>query len=814
MNKILFSLFLVVTSSVFYTSVAQPIPYGCQHWRNLGGKGLPHNTTSRDLNQSILRSDTFDILHYDISIDVSDYSGKTVKATTKIRFVPIMTGQTSIRFDLYQLQVDSVKDESGQLQFSNDSLYLLVNLPQAPALSDTLELEVFYQGLPHTDSIWGGFYFVSDYIYNLGIGISSIPPNFGKVWYPCFDSFYERATYTYHVKSTGIFRAHCQGRFTNETALGGDTVIRTYEFNKPIPTHLSAIAASNYEDLDYTHIGNYGPVPIRLTAKPADTASMRSKFQSLGLAIDACEHWYGPTGWDRVGYILTTKGALEIPENIAYPQSMMGQSGAVNRNLYAHELGHYWWGDWIAPYNHNDMWLKEGPAEYSSHLAVEWQDGKPAFINAVKENQYYVLQRAHLNDGGFFPLSPIPDSVIYGDHTYKKGAAVMHNLRAYLGDSLFRKGLSATQANHSFESFTPDQFRESLETETGADLQDFFNDQIYAPGFSTFVADSFHAVGSGNNWSVDVFILQRLRKAPFYYSNVPLDVTLVSENRERAEFQVVVDGQFSTVNLTAPFKPALVILNGNNRLNQCRMDFEYKINPGANISSVVPRCDFRIFIDNIPDTTFLRIEHVWAGPDTSSKGPGIYKISPDHYWTVDGIWPAGTAFHAQLNYAAGHPNDLDYSLYKTTEAKATLVYRASAAEPWTICRDFRLTAGDLTNGSGYVRIDKLRKGHYAFANGEIRLGMDDQISSDNYFSLFPNPANDRLKLEGSFSKNGNASIEIYSIEGKLQSSAAVQLSPAFERTFDCSRLNSGSYFLVIRNAENQVIQSKKFVIVR
>ena len=105
---------------------------------------------------------------------------------------------------------------------------------------------------------------------------------------------------------------------------------------------------------------------------------------------------------------------------------MMGQSYAENRGLLAHELGHYWWGNWIAPFNHNDMWLKEGPAEYSSHLTVETEDGRAAFIEEIKANHLYVMRSAHVNDGGYFPLSPMPDNQIYGDHTYYKGASVMH----------------------------------------------------------------------------------------------------------------------------------------------------------------------------------------------------------------------------------------------------------------------------------------------------------------------------------------------------------------------------------------------------
>ena len=49
------------------------------------------------------------------------------------------------------------------------------------------------------------------------------------------------------------------------------------------------------------------------------------------------------------------------------------------------------------------MWLKEGPAEYSSHLFVEWKDGEEAFIDVVKDNQLFVLEECHIQDNGFHP---------------------------------------------------------------------------------------------------------------------------------------------------------------------------------------------------------------------------------------------------------------------------------------------------------------------------------------------------------------------------------------------------------------------------
>ena len=166
---------------------------------------------------------------------------------------------------------------------------------------------------------------------------------------------------------------------------------------------------------------------------------------------------------------------MEIAENIAYPDGMPGQSLFENRGLLGHELGHHWWGDAVTPYVHNDMWIKEGPAEYTGHLVEEWLGGTEAFVNAVKNNQFDVLKNSHVQDGGFQPLSPMPDPYIYGHHTYYKGAAVLHNLRGYLGDSLFRQTMQGVQQQFADSAVDANAFRDALELVSRADLDPVFD---------------------------------------------------------------------------------------------------------------------------------------------------------------------------------------------------------------------------------------------------------------------------------------------------------------------------------------------------
>lgn len=808
-TKIVLTLFFFLAS---FSINAQPHSFGCQHWRNLGGKQPKINAkVQRELNESILRSDTFDILHYDIAIDISDYAGQTIKAETKIRFTSKLDAQDFIRFDLVRLTVDSVKMNNQTVNFQTDSSHVKIEFLQAMMLGDTNEVTVFYHGDPYQDPVWGGFYFASGYIYNLGIGLTTIPPNFGKVWYPCFDSFAERATYTYRVKSAGTFRAYCQGDFIDEQVLGGDTVIRTYAFNQPLPTHLSAIAASDYREISYNHSGLYGPVPVKLRAKPADTTLMRSKFSSLGSAIDACEYWYGATGWPGVGYALTTVGALEITGNIAYPINMLSQSNADNRNLYAHELGHYWWGNWIAPYNHNDMWLKEGPAEYSGHLTAEVDEGYNAFIKEVKDNHQFVLKSAHINDGDYFALSPMPDEVIYGDHTYYKGASVLHNLRGYLGDSLFKQAMSGVQQNHPYETITPDQFREYLTLESGFPLDDFFNDQVYKPGFSVFVIDSFPTQQSGNTWDTEVFIQQKLRKCPSFYGEVPLDLTLIGANRQRANFRINANGQYSQVQVNSSFQPVMAILNGYSKLNQARTDFESTYGTGQTIlNGILPYSDFRLYLDSIPDSTFIRVEHVWAAPDSSYRNDGIYQFSKNHYWHVDGVFSTGSEMRAQVNYIGNTVESLDYDLYHGDENNAVLIYRESAKFPWRVYSDYTLIPGSLTNGLGYIKIDKLIKGDYAFAKGDPAASLNQLNFKEVNIKVFPNPTNDKLNVSLPQLKNEILNISIYSELGQLFRKLSLSQNENGNVSVDVQSLPSGNYILKLEKQNGQRIGSAKF----
>jgi hypothetical protein len=829
---IVFFLLFTVSSNPFYSQHNIPnlkdytptprlfSPIGC---RDVGHSETPHERVYQDnydMSESISRSDTFDIEAFVIDLDLTKYTLQQLEARALITLSIVETGAESVWFDLVELTVDSLNVDGAPSSFEHENGRLIVPAPGGVFTAENNhEIEIYYSGHPMQDPYWGGVYFESGYIYQLGIGLTSIPPNYGKVWHPCFDNFVERATYTWNIRSAGGMKAHLQGTFLGEVLETGDTLTRSFTLEHPITTHCAAFAVANYTDSNFVHTGEYGEVPVRLTAKPEDINQMVNKFSEIGYAIDALEYWWGPYAWERVGYVLTTDGALEIPTNIAYPRFMIGESIAANGDLYSHELGHLWWGDLVAPSIHNHMWIKEGPAEYSSHLFIELKDGHEEFVELVKDNQQFVLEECHIQDDGFHPLSPMPDEHIYGRHTYYKGASIHHNLRAYLGDDLYRTACQNVISTHFDSHMDADLFRQTLEDVTDVDLDPFFDAQIYQPGFSTWLIDSTstESLGTGIGWETTLYLNQKLRACSSFHENEPLDVTLWSSSWDTTVVSMRVGGEFDVATIYHPEPFILIGLNADGKLNQGRLDNTIFINETTGMSSI-PGLEMRMGCDEISDSVIVRLEHHWAAPDSDPIAFYINEISSTHFWTVDATWPdelEGTdelVLDARFSYVGNSEEGLDFDLYNGDEANAFLAWRPNSASTWIQYPDYTWQSGSLVNGNGVFQVSTLRKGQYAFANGDISLSGDYLDLAKASAKAYPSPATTSTTLDFNLLElKGGEVVKVWNTNGGFMFSKS--LSSASPITINIEGWSEGSYVAALF-CNDGVVSSVRFVVAK
>lgn len=762
------------------------------------------------------RSDTIDILNYDIYLDITDFTNQVIKGNCNITFSPKVNNINTLSLDLLKMNIDSIIYSGTPLSYSYNDTLLTVNFPTVLGPSDTAAVNVYYQGNPQTDpSGWGGFYFSGDYAFNLGVGFQANPHNYGRVWFPCYDNFVEHSTYKFQIKTADGRKAHCNGLLTQETTINLDTITRTWEMNDPIPTYLACVAVSDYETLSDTFITpGIDTVPVELAVRPADTSNLKSSFVNLDQALFAFEDWYGPFIWDKIGYSLVpfSSGAMEHATNIAYPRAAAG--GNLNyETLMAHELSHHWWGDLATCETAGDMWINEGLASYSEHIFLEYVYGKTAYLKAVNENHADVIQHTHIREGKYRALSGIPHEYTYGEHVYNKGASVAHSLRGYMGDSLFRKGVKAVMNKFAFGNVNSNQFKNELVNATGlSHINDFFNDFVFQPGFAHFSIDSVISVQSGGNYETSVYVHQKLRGANQLYNNVPMEVTFYNSDWSFITDTIWLSGAYTDSVYTLPFDPVFTALNVNSRINQAVTSDQKTItSPGKYFFNLGK---MTLTVDALSDSALVRVEHHWAKPDPIKNNTKGHIISDSRYWSVDGILPQNWDASASIIYDSKvSSGKMDSLLVDDTEDSLILLYRESPAKDWREYRYYsKNTLGSSTNQFGLILIDSLIKGEYTFANGESTLGLEEnQPDGLPEINVFPNPTSDNFKVEDKSKHPEKKSISVFDINGKVMH----QNSFSDSSTITTGNWKSGNYFISIHHAEHhELLYSGKIAVIK
>lgn len=809
-------LVLILLASLLFSPFSNGQPpadyhqYGCKFVKNKLHKLQLSPDERGRFGTADTRSDSIDILHYTIDLDVRDYGSQKIKGACTIDFSAKVDGISEIKLDLLQLQVDSVQADGMLLPFLYDGSYLTITLPQTLNAAGQMTLTIFYQGNPVADpSGFGGLVFEDGIIYNLGIGLSGSTGkyNYGRGWFPCFDNFVERATYDFTITSGGNRKAFCVGTFLEEEDLGNGVFKRKYSMVQPLPTYLVGVAAGNYKAIETVHEGSSGEIPILLVGKAGDTSAMKNSFQYLGGAIDAFEDWFGDYFWEQVGFVLTTAGAMEHATLIAYPDFVVGNGPSFSMNrLMAHELAHHWWGNRTTLSGPENMWIKEGNAEYSAHLFTEFNFGKEAFKKQVMDNWQEVLKTAHIDDDGFQPLSGIPYEQTYGTHTYNKGASIMHNLRAYLGDTLFSSGMTALLENFTYQSINAEQFRDFLSANTGIDLYWFFEDQIFNPGFTNFELESVIVNQTGSNYNVEVTVEQKVRAAPKLYSQVPLEITFFDENWNSYTVDFIADGALTTTSFDLPFNPVLQVLNDNQRMNMARLQNRHVIKEIGSVSTSYTDL-YQINVTEITDSALLNVVHHWVAPDPIQTSPEQYRLSNTHYWSFSGHFKGDFAAKVRFAYTGNSENQLDYDLVAETEDSLVLLWRPNAQTDWVEYPYYEKQLVGANNGFGFVTAEPLLMGDYCFANGET-ITLDNQETKQvSSITVFPNPASEFLKIQ--FSDDlllDSGRIRLLDALGRSWKEMTVSQQPV--ASLAISSVPPGTYFVLVEDAEGLPVHAE------
>jgi aminopeptidase N len=761
----------------------------------------------RDADAAALdtRSDSIDIRHYTIDLDLRTLPATQLSASTRIDFAARVDGIDQIRLDLEALTVDSVLHNTQPLDYVQIGNKLLVDLPLALLAGDTMAIRVYYRGTPIEDlSGFGGFTFSGGYAYNIGVGFNVDPHNFGRVWFPCFDNFVERSFYTVSVITPVSMRSYCGGLLQEDTVFTNlSTPVRRmrWHLNQEIPSYLASVAVANFTEVNRSyHSALNDSLPVKLVAVAGDTTAMKNAFVSLEPVFHAFESHFGPYRWDRLGYVAVPfmAGAMEHATNIAFPRALLSSGPSGNQHIMAHELSHHWFGDLATCRTASEMWLNEGFASYTERLFDEWFINRATYDANVRSNHREMLNFAHVRDGGYWPLSNVPHAYTYSNHTYEVPSDKIHTLRSYMGDSLFFEGLKHYMDTHVFMHATSEDLRLALEEASGLNLEDYFNDWVHTPGWGAFEIDSTTFTGS----SLKVWYSQKSAGNSHTYQNVPFELSFRNANGALSAQQVSLSGPSGMVEVPALEAPAMVMLNRNEAISQAITSEEKKV--GTTGNSAFGNALLEVNTTAISDSVWIRIDHHWVAPDPVKASGSVYRLSPNRYWKVDGILNEGYRGGLKFTYNGRTLNTssgwLDQDLV-TDETKLVLLYRPNNRADWQAIEATKTTFTSTIDKFGYFQTDTLMLGEYVFAEIDSSLRVHTAPKLDFEVQVFPNPTAD-AQIQLRWEKPEVDFIEVFTNEGRILGRVPVT-KQATSAEIPCSHWAAGLYRIqvVLRNGQ-------------
>ncbi len=147
----------------------------------------------------------------------------------------------------------------------------------------------------------------------------------------------------------------------------------------------------------------------------------------------------------------------------------------LNRDVVVlHELTHQWFGDFTTMRWFDDLWLKEGFAQYMAYKALAdlrpnediWQ----RFYQSIKPAAYGIDETP-----GTTPIyQDIPNlkdaKSAYGAIVYEKAPGVLKQLNYVLGDEAFQRGLQIYLAQHKYGNATWSDLIDAFQSASGRNL--------------------------------------------------------------------------------------------------------------------------------------------------------------------------------------------------------------------------------------------------------------------------------------------------------------------------------------------------------
>ncbi|EWM68035.1 MULTISPECIES: aminopeptidase N [unclassified Micromonospora] len=428
------------------------------------------------------RARLLEVTGYDISLDLSTAvqpTGRTFRSVTEVRFCAEPGATTFIEAAAESVRSATLNGEPVDLSgWSAEKGLTLTGLAAENVL--VVDADFGYsnsgQGLHRTvDPVDGETYLYSQFE----------TADAQKV-YACFDQPDLKSVYTWHATVPDHWRVVSNMPVAREEAAGEGLKTVHFALSERMSTYITALCAGPYHEVRRSHDGIDMGYFCRASMAPHMDADDLHLITTQG--FDFFQEKFG------VRYPLPKYDQLWVPDFNAGAMENFGcvthaESHYIFRsqvtdfeyeqraNTILHELAHMWFGDLVTMRWWNDLWLNESFAEWASHWcnthATRFTDAWTTFLS-IRKNWGYRQDQLSSTHPVYCEMPDLEAvEVNFDGITYAKGASVLKQLVAYVGEEPFLAGLRAYFGKYAWGNATFDDLLSELETASGRELRKF-----------------------------------------------------------------------------------------------------------------------------------------------------------------------------------------------------------------------------------------------------------------------------------------------------------------------------------------------------
>jgi aminopeptidase N len=310
--------------------------------------------------------------------------------------------------------------------------------------------------------------------------------------FACFDQPDVKATFSFRVAAPDDWAV-----ISNGAPVGVDGGYRVFATTPPLPTYVTAVVAGPYHRESAVHDGiDLGLWCRRSLAPHLDPDEI---FEITRAGFDFFHRVFGhryPFGkYDQCFVPEFNAGAMENAGCVTFLEQHIFRSRVTDAErerraeTILHEMAHMWFGDLVTMRWWDDLWLNESFATYMAFhalaAATRFRGAWATFANgwktwAVRQDE---LPTTH-------PIvADIPDTaatkVNFDGITYAKGASVLRQLVAWVGEEAFFAGTARYFSRHAWGNATLADFLAALEEVSGRDLGAWSAEWLQTAGVNT-----------------------------------------------------------------------------------------------------------------------------------------------------------------------------------------------------------------------------------------------------------------------------------------------------------------------------------------